>query len=224
MNQQAQHTDNRQPTTDNWPCDSKASGNRELRTENRELFGLGIEFTSAHDLYHAAEKVRDAGYKKWDTFSPFPIHGMDHAMGIGKSWLSALVFMGGLTGFSLACLMEFGASSFLYPLVVAGKPTNLMTIPAFFPIMFELTILLSALTATFGMFALNGLPRWNHPVFNWDRFKKVTEDKFFIAIEAVDEKFSLEQTTAFLRTLGGTHITAIYEDANVLSQPTAYSL
>lgn len=176
------------------------------------VYAVGVEFDSARDLYHAAEKVRDAGYKRWDTFSPFPIHGMDTAMGLPKSWLSALVFIGGLTGFSTAVFMEFGASSFLYPLVVDGKPTNLMTIPAFFPIMFELTILFSALTATFGMLALNGLPRWHHPLFNWDRFKKVTEDKFYIAIEASDEKFSLEETTKFLQSLGGNHVTAIHHD------------
>ena len=180
-----------------------------------QLFGLGIEFQSARDLYHAAQKVRDAGYTRWDTYSPFPIHGMDEAMGLQKSWLSALVFIGGLVGLSSALLLEFGTSSFLYPLVVAGKPTNLFTIPAFFPIMFELTILFSALTATFGMFALNGLPRWNHPVFNWDRFMKVTEDKFFIAIEASDKKFSLEETTALLNSLGGSHLTAIHHDAEV---------
>lgn len=180
--------------------------------EEAPLYAVGSEFESARDLYHAAEKVRDAGYKRWDTFSPFPIHGMDEAMGLGKSWLSALVFIGGLTGFTLAVSLEFGTSCFLYPLVVAGKPTNVMTIPAFFPIMFELTILFSALTATFGMLALNGLPRWNHPVFNWDRFKKVTEDKFFIAIEADDEKFSLEETAAFLNSIGGNHVTAIHHD------------
>lgn len=173
------------------------------------LFAVGAEFQSARDLYHAAECVRDAGYKHWDVYSPFPIHGMDEAMGLTKSWLSALVFIGGLTGFFLAVFIEFGASSFLYPLVVAGKPTNIMTIPAFFPIMFELTILFSALTATFGMLALNGLPRWNHPTFNWDRFKKVTEDKFFLAIEANDENFSVDSTSKLLNSIGGTHITAI---------------
>lgn len=178
--------------------------------DEEPLFAIGAEFQSAHDLYHAAEKVRDAGYKRWDVYSPFPIHGMDDAMGLTKSWLSALVFVGGLLGFSTAVFVEFGTSSFLYPLVVAGKPTNLMTIPAFFPIMFELTILFSALTATFGMLALNGLPRWNHPAFNWDRFKKVTEDKFFIAIEATDKNFSEQETADLLASIGGTHITAIH--------------
>ena len=177
--------------------------------QEEPLFAMGAQFESARDLYHAAEKVRDAGYKKWDTYSPFPIHGMDEAMGLPKSWLSALVFIGGLTGFTLAVSTEFGVSCFLYPLVVAGKPTNLMTIPAFFPIMFELTILFSALTATFGMFALNGLPRWNHPLFNWNSFEKVTEDKFFIAIEAKDPQFSPSATAKLLQTLGGHTITAV---------------
>ena len=198
---------------------NRQANNYELRNTNYELpsqrdgiYAVGVEFDSARDLYHAAEKVRDAGYKRWDTFSPFPIHGMDAAMGLPKSWLSAMVFIGGLTGFSTAVFMEFGTSCFLYPLIVDAKPLNLMTIPAFFPIMFELTILFSALTATFGMLALNGLPRWNHPLFNWDRFKKVTEDKFYIAIEATDEKFSLEQTHQFLKSLGGSHITVIHHD------------
>ena len=163
-------------------------------------------------LKDGAKLLVSKGIKVSEVFSPFPIHGMDTAMGLPKSWLSALVFIGGLTGFSTAAFMEFGASSFLYPLIVDAKPTNLMTIPAFFPIMFELTILFSALTATFGMLALNGLPRWNHPLFNWDRFKKVTEDKFYIAIEATDEKFSLEETRQFLQSLGGSHITTIHQD------------
>jgi hypothetical protein len=108
--------------------------------------------------------------------------------------------------------MEFGTSSFLYPLIVAGKPTNLFTVPAFFPVMFELTILLSAFTAVFGMLILNGLPRLNHQLFNWDRFKLVTEDKFFVAIEANDPKFSSRSVSDFLESLGGTNITTIHGD------------
>ncbi len=108
--------------------------------------------------------------------------------------------------------MEFGTSSFLYPLIVAGKPTNLFTVPAFFPVMFELTILLSAFTAVFGMLILNGLPRLNHQLFNWDRFKKVTEDKFFVAIEARDQKFSTRSVSDFLESLGATNITTIHGD------------
>ncbi|MBU3665005.1 MAG: DUF3341 domain-containing protein [Chthoniobacterales bacterium] len=176
------------------------------------LFAMAAEVPSASALYHAAEKVRDAGYSRWDVYSPFPIHGMDHAMGLKKSWLSAMVFFGGLAGLATAVILQFYPSSIEYPLIVAGKPTNFYTVPAFFPIMFELTVLLSAFTATFGMLALNGLPRWNHPIFNWDRFKKVSNDGFFVAIEATDPKFDRESTLAMLESIGAKHITLVHED------------
>jgi hypothetical protein len=137
---------------------------------------------------------------------------MDHAMGVKKSWLSALVFIGGLSGLTIAALLTFYPSTIEYPLIVAGKPVNFFTVPAFFPIMFELTVLLSAFTATFGMLALNGLPRWNHPIFNWDRFDRVSDDGFFLAIEATDPKFNEEATRAMLEGLGAKHITLVYED------------
>jgi hypothetical protein len=176
------------------------------------IFAIAAEFDSARDLYHAAERVRDAGYKRWDVFSPFPIHGMEYAMGMKRSYLGKLVFLGGLTGFCLAVSLEFIPSAFLYPLVVAGKPVNVNTVPAFFPIMFEFTILISAFTATFGMLILNGLPRWNHPLFNWDRFKKVTDDKFFVAIESRDPQFSERATKELLEKIGGKNITVVRED------------
>ncbi|MFA7232957.1 MAG: DUF3341 domain-containing protein [Terrimicrobiaceae bacterium] len=183
------------------------AGNKEA-----PVFGIAAEFSCARDLYHAAGKIRDAGFQRWDVFSPFPIHGMDEAMGTKRSVLGKIVFLGGLTGFLTAVTMEFGPTSFLYPLIVAGKPTNLFTVPAFFPIMFELTILISAFTAVFGMLIMNGLPRLNHALFNWDRFKKVTEDKFFVAIESGDPKFSERSARDFLESLGGTNITTIHGD------------
>jgi hypothetical protein len=176
------------------------------------VYGIAAEFHSARDLYHAAEKIRDAGFSRWDVFSPFPIHGMDEAMGMKRSILGKVVFLGGLTGFLTAVTLTFAPTSFLYPLIVAGKPTNLFTVPAFFPIMFELTILLSAFTAVFGMLLMNGLPRLNHALFNWDRFKKVTEDKFFVAIESTDPKFSERAIRDFLESLGGENITTIHGD------------
>lgn len=176
------------------------------------VFAVAAQFESARDLYQAAEKVRDAGFKRWDVFSPFPIHGMDEAMGLKRSFLARFVFIGGLTGFLTAVGLQFIPSSILYPLVVAGKPTDIMTAPAFFPIMFELTILLSAFTAVFGMLLMNGLPRWNHPMFNWERFQLVTEDKFYVAIESRDPQFSERAAREFLEKLGGTHLVVIHED------------
>ena len=112
---------------------------------------MAAEYPSAAALYEAAKRVRDAGFRRWDVYSPFPIHGMDDAMGLGKSWLSAVVLFGGISGFLTAVLVEFGPSSILYPLDVHGKPTNFFTVPAFFPIMFELTVLFRRI---FGVFCV----------------------------------------------------------------------
>lgn len=185
----------------------KTAGDPAART-----YGIAARFETTAAVYAAAKKVRDAGYRYWDVFSPFPIHGMDDAMGLGRSMLSRFVFLGGLSGFCIAIALVFIPSSFLYPLVVAGKPIDITTVPAFFPIMFELTILLSAFTAVFGMLMLNGLPRFNHPLFNWDHFRKVTDDGFFIAIEARDPKFTEESVEELLERLGGKQITLVKED------------
>ena len=177
-----------------------------------DIHAIAAQFPDVQSLYHAAEKLRDLGFRRWDTFSPFPIHGMNEAMGLRRSSLGIFVFFGGLSGFTLANFLQFFTSVVLYPLVVAGKPTNFFTVPAFFPVMFELTILLSAFTAVFGMLIMNGLPRFNHPLFNWERFKLVTDDGFFIAIEAEDPQFSLQKTPELLASLGGSHVTIIHDE------------
>ncbi|MEI6712363.1 MAG: DUF3341 domain-containing protein [Verrucomicrobiota bacterium] len=178
-------------------------------SQNRKVYGIGAEFASAADLMHAAEKIRDQGFSKWDVHTPFPIHGMDAAMGLGKSRLSAFVFCGGLTGLLTGVCLTTIPSLGIYPMIVHGKPFTWATLPAFFPIIFELTVLLSALTAVGTMLALNQLPKWYHPVFNWDRFKKVTDDGFFIVIEARDPKFSEERTKSLLEKIGARNVTLI---------------
>src|SRR5436305_12294917 len=118
-------------------------------TYGLEVYGMAAEYPTPHAVYEAAKTVRDAGFKRWDVHSPFPIHGMDDAMGLGKSWLSAVVLIGGILGISTAMFIEFGASWGLYPLIVHGKPYDWRTVPAFFPIMFELTVLFAAFAAFF---------------------------------------------------------------------------
>ena len=179
--------------------------------ENRKIYGFGAEFGSPADLIAAAEKIRDAGFKKWDVHTPFPVHGMDQAMGLGKSWLSAPVLGGGFTGFSTAVGLTFIPSFILYPMIVHGKPYNPMTAPAFFPIMFELTILFSAFTIIGTLLVMSQLPKWYHPVFNWERFKRVTNDGFFLVIEAADPKFSETKTRELLESIGGQHVTLIHD-------------
>ena len=183
-----------------------------LPTATAKPYGLGAEFPDAASLFNAAEAMRDAGFKRWDTFSPFPIHGMDDAMGLGKSAVSYIVLLSGLSGTATAILLEIGSAVYLYPLVVQGKPINWTTIPAFFPVIFELTVLFSACGAVFGMLALTLLPRWHHPLFNWDRFNKVTDDGFFVVVEASDARFSEKGTSEFLSKIGATNVTMVYDE------------
>ena len=177
----------------------------------RKVHALGAEFPSATALYQAAEKVRDAGFKRWDVHSPFPIHGMDKAMGMGKSWLSAPVLVGGTTGLITAMVLTLLPSTVLYPVIVHGKPTSFFTIPAYFPIMFELTVLFSAFTTVISLLIFNQLPKWYHPLFNWERFSRVTDNGFFLVIEARDPKFSESKTREFLEGIGGSHVTLIHD-------------
>lgn len=174
-----------------------------------DTWGIGAEFDHASAIFHAAEKVRDHGFRWWDCYSPFPIHGMDKAMGMGKSWVSALSLLGGATGLTTAVLLETITSVFIYPMVVQGKP--FFSLPAFVPIMFELTILLTAFGTVGGMLLFNLLPRFHHPVFNWDHFcAKASDDGFFIVIEACDPRAAdLASVEAFLKEAGGKNITRI---------------
>ena len=177
----------------------------------RKTLGVIAALASATTLYQAAERVRDKGYRFWDVHSPFPIHGMNKAMGLGKSPLGYIIFCGGLTGFLTAASLEFIPSSFLYPLIVHGKPVNFFTVPAFFPVMFELTVLFSAFTAFFGVFVMNRLPRLHHPIFDYEQFRRVTDDAFFLIIEASDPRFSDTVTREFLEEIGGKDVTLLYE-------------
>ena len=161
------------------------------------LYGVMAEFDTPEQIVAAARAVREAGYKRIDAFSPFPIHEMDAALGIKKTILPVLIFIGGLLG----CLGGLGLIYYTlvldYPINVGGRPY--FSLPAFIPVMFECTILGAAFTAVFGMIALNNLPQPYHPVFNEPRFELASREKFFLLIEASDEKFDHDETTRFLQ-------------------------
>ncbi len=120
-----------------------------MSTSVKRVYCYLAEFESASALYKAAQKVRDAGFSKWDCYSPYPMHGLDAAMGLKRSILPYFVFFGGLTGLLTAFLLAYVTQVGIYPTVVQGKPANIFTVPAFFPIMFELTVLFSGFTALF---------------------------------------------------------------------------
>jgi len=178
---------------------------------SKRVYGYLAEFESASALYQAAEKVRDAGYKNWDCYSPYSIHGLNKAMGMKKSILPYLVFFGGALGLITAFALAYVTQVVIYPTVVQGKPSNIFTVTAFVPILFELAVLFAGFTALFGLLALTGLPRLNHPLFESDQFARATDDGFFIAIEARDPHFSADETKALLQEAGGCHIELIEE-------------
>jgi hypothetical protein len=166
--------------------------------------GLIATFDSAPGVYHAAEKVRDAGYKFWDCITPFPIHGLDRAMGVKRSIVPRFSLAGGILGFLTGMSMIWYMNSFDYPLVVGGKP---YFSPMFaFPVSYELTILFCAFATIGGMFFLNRLPMHYHPVLKHDKIHTAMDDHFFIVIEASDPKFDLARTRELLEKAGGKDI------------------
>lgn len=173
------------------------------------VHGVMAEFPSSAAVYHAAEQVRDAGFKKWDVFAPFPIHGIDEAMGMKRTRLPLIVAGGAIAGVTLALLMQYWMSAVDYPLIVQGKPYGAWE--PFVPITFELGVLFSAFAALIGMLALNGLPRWNHPLLKNERFLRTSDDAFAIVIEAGDSKFQGADTVAMLEGLGATHVELVEE-------------
>lgn len=172
--------------------------------ETGAKFALLAEFETTADILHAATQVRDAGYRHWDVFTPFPVHGMDEAMGLRRSPVGWFTFLCGVAGFTGGMLMIWWMNGYDYPINVGGKP---LFSPIFaFPVSYEMTILLGAFGSLGGMLFLNRLPRLHHPLFNSERFVRVTNDRFFIAIEARDPKFNDTETRKLLESLGSRHI------------------
>jgi hypothetical protein len=172
-------------------------------------YGVIAEYTTPAAVMHAAEKVRDAGYKRWDVFTPFPVHGMDKAMGMKNSKVGWFAFLGGVTGYATGMLMIWFMNTLNYPILVGGKP---MFSPfAAFPPSYELTILFGAFGALGGMLFLNRLPRLHHPLLKHRRFGLVTHDRFFIVIECSDPKYSANETVRLLEETGGGHIEVVEE-------------
>lgn len=184
------------------------------------VYGLLAEFSDPGALYHAAEATHKAGYRKFDAHSPFPIHGMDHAMGLGQSKLGFLVFFGGtLVGCAIGIWLQWWTSAVDYPINISGKP--FFSVWPSMPIIFELTILFSAFAAVGGMLALNGLPRPYNPLFYSERFTRASDDAFFLHISASDRQFDLAETQDFLAGLGALDVEVIYDYAVDADEETA---
>ena len=163
------------------------------------LYGLLAEFASTDALVDGARRAYAAGYRRLDAYSPMPIEGLAEAIGFHRTGLPVLVFAGGAFGCLLGFLLQYWVSVEAYPLNVGGRP--LASWPSFVIVSFELTILMAALSAVIGMLVLNGLPRPHHPLFDCERFVLASRDRFFLCIEAEDERFDPVATRRFLETL-----------------------
>jgi mono/diheme cytochrome c family protein len=175
---------------------------------------LLVEFDSEGALLKAAQRVRDAGYTKWDTYSPYPIHGIDSAMGIRRTRLPWVVLLLGVIGCTTGLVLQWWTNAahpadfprvpvnfqgYTYP--ISGKPV--FSLPANIPVIFELTVLLAALAAVIGMLAMNNLPLHHHALLAQPRFRRVTRDRFFLSIDPRDPRFDASQTPQLLASLGG---------------------
>ncbi len=186
-----------------------AASKKPTNESGEAIWGMMGEFKSPYHITKAAEMFRDAGYKKWDVYTPIPIHGMDEAMGLKTSKIGPIVGIMAIVGVVSALALQGWTSAVDYRMVVAGKPY--FAWEQFTPVTFELGVLFSAFGAIFGMLALNKLPMWYHPLMKKDRFLRVSDDRFVIAVEATDAKFNAEQLRAFFEKAGGSNIEMVEE-------------
>jgi len=195
--------------------DHNVKSNKEPRPP--KACGWMAEFENEHDLLHAAEKVRDAGYTKTDAFTPFPVHGIDHALGIKPTILPFIVLCAGLTGLFTALLMQWWMNGVDYKYIISGKPFGIT--PASIPVSFELTILFSAFTSVLGMLALNGLPRFSNPVFTNAKFDRATNDRFFLYVDATDKYYNRESVKELLSSVHANSLDEVTEDSTPSELP-----
>jgi hypothetical protein len=171
------------------------------------IYGIMAEFETPGELVEAARLTREAGYRNFDAYSPYPIHELDEAMDLRDNRVSLYTLFAGFLGCFGGYALCWWCSSVAFPLNIGGRPLNSM--PMFIPITFELTILVGGLTAAISMIMMNGLPCPYHPVFNVDRFVNASRNKFFLCIESEDPRFDRDNTVRFLESLGPEEIAEV---------------
>lgn len=171
------------------------------------VYGAVAEFSTPEELIEAVAAARARGYSKLDAYTPFPVHGLDQAMGARRSRLGWVTLVCGVAGAAAALLLQWWTGAVSYPLVIGGKP--FFALQPSIPITFELTVLFAAFGTVLGMLFLNGLPRFYHPVFQHSRYQRATDDRFLLAIEAEGEGFDAEGAAAALEGAGGRHVEVV---------------
>jgi len=174
--------------------------------EKISIYGLMAEFETPEALLNATRRAFEAGFRRMDAYSPFPVEGLAEALGFHGSRVPLIVLIGGLIGCIGGFFLQYWVHVIDYPLIIGGRPLN--SWPSFVPVTFELTILIAALSAFFGLLALNGLPMPYHPVFNVEQFQLASRNRFFLCIQADDPNFNPVETRRFL---DGIAPQAVYE-------------
>lgn len=169
--------------------------------------GVAAFFDHPEHLLYAASQARDAKYENFDAMSPFPIHGMDDAMGLGRSWIPWVTFSAGVAGLCTAIGLQFGIMTVDWPMIYGGRPFAAW--PSFVPIMFELTVLFAGLTTVAVMLIASGCFR--KPLII-DR--QITNNRFALWIAADDKKFDRDQVVDFMKSLNPTEIRTVRKDGN----------
>lgn len=175
------------------------------------IHGVVGEFETEEHFLEAVKKTREAGYRRFEAYAPFPVEGLSAAMGLKRNKVPLITLIGGCIGGLSGFFFQYWAMAISYPENIGGRSLN--SWPAWIPITFEMTVLGAALSAVFGMLALNRLPQPHHPLFNVQRFAKhATSDRFFLSIEVRDPKFNLKDTARFLQELHAQHVAEVQDD------------
>jgi hypothetical protein len=179
-------------------------GSAHHRHQHHALYGVMAEFDTPTDLVAAARRTYEAGYRRINGYSPYPIEELSEAIGFTHTSLPLIVFIGGVVGGLAGFFMQYWMEVINYPLNVGGKPYN--SWPAFIPITFECTVLCAAFAAVLGMLVLNKLPQPYHPVFNAPNFALATRDRFFLVVEANDPQYDHDSIVTFMKNLNATEV------------------
>jgi Protein of unknown function (DUF3341) len=171
------------------------------------IYGLMAEFDNPTDLVQAAKSAFDAGYRKMDAYTPYPLEEAAEAVGAHHNRVPLICLTGAMLGMLGGYSLQFWVSAVNYPLNVGGKPFH--SWPAFIPVTFECAVLGASLAAVFGMLALNGLPQPYHPVFNVPNFKRASRDHFFLCIESQDPKYRQDETRRFLESFNPLEVSEV---------------
>jgi hypothetical protein len=166
----------------------------------RKQVGLVGLYDDPDALVRAARMVRDAGYTKWDCHTPYPVHGLDQAMGLKPSPVPYVTIGAAFVGLFVAILLTGGLSVWQYPIRIGGKP--LFSWPAFVPIYFELFVLFAALATMGSVIGFCRLGRWHSPLHDSGIMGEITCDRFAIVIEDRDEKYSEVMARKLLEATG----------------------